>query len=193
MAGTATHQIAVLGAIGRGHLTMDQLAEHLPMTRHAISKAACRLITRGMLDRVETGEYRLTASGERTLADGIALKSGPSGPRPGVSRVRRDSFRQRAWAAMRLQKRFEAASIVAIAARADDTDPGSNLGRFIRRLVATGYVVELPARKRGAALTSPGFKVYHLLRDTGPTAPADHRSGGLFDRNTGEAAPCIAR
>ena len=168
--GIATHQIAVMGAIGARMVTLDELAAALPIARKAIAKAAGKLIARSYVERAEAGVYALTLTGREALAEGKSLKSGPH---RGLRKhpVYRDTLTQRAWAAMRLQPRFKIGDLVTLAAREGDGQPEKSLQRFVHRLKATGYVVELPARAKGVSETSPGFKVFRLVRDSGDQAP----------------------
>lgn len=189
MPGTATHQIAVLGAIGRGCFSIDEIAAHLPMTHRKVAKAAGKLISRRLVERLERGQYRLTKAGADFLEEGSALVSGPRGPHTGQPR-KHNTFRQRAWTAMRLMRRFSIPDIVMRAAREGDADPAANTRRWLLFLVAAGYVVELPVRADDGVPTSNGLKVFRLLRDTGPLAPAHRKGGDLYDHNLREVVPC---
>lgn len=190
MSGAATHQIAVMGAIGVGTVTIDDLADALPMDRKAISTAAGKLIRRGHVERLETGRYRLTLTGRDTLESGVALRSGPH---RSIRKhpVYADTLQQRAWAAMRLSTRFTIGDIVTLAARDGDKKPEASLQRFFYRLTRAGYLVELPARARGSALTSNGYKVWRLMRDSGEHAPRWlDRQKAFKDWNTLEVFRC---
>ena len=190
--GNATHQAAVLGAMASpssGGISLDDLASRLPIARKAIAKAAGKLIQRGYVERAEAGVYALTLTGREALAEGKSLKSGPH---RGLRKhpVYRDTLTQRAWAAMRLQPRFTLGDLVTLAAKEDDGQPGKSLQRFVHRLKATGYVVELPARAKGVAPTSPGCKVFRLVRDSGDQAPRWlDRQQAMKDWNTREVFP----
>lgn len=188
--GNATHQVAVLGAVGReGAHSIDALAEHLPIARPKISTAAGKLIARGLLERVETGVFRLTPAGERFLDAGGDLKSGPRGPTGPKSRP--DTFRQRAWNAMRLAPRFTMADILVLAARPGDGFAEANLHRYVSQLVAAGYAAALPSRTAGDSPTSNGHRIYTLLRRDSETAPVCLEGGrALRDGDTGEVFPC---
>lgn len=198
--GNATHQAALLGVMASGNagpLTMDQLDAVLPIGRKKIATAAGRLILRGFVERAETGVYALTLTGRKALAEGVSLKSGPHrGKRKHP--VYRDTLTQRAWTAMRLQPRFSLGDIITLAANDQDGQPEKALQRFVHRLKSTGYLVELPARRRGSTRTSNGFKVFRLVRDTGEHAPRwidrqrsmkDWNTREIFPVRTGEGAP----
>lgn len=185
MSGSGTHQIAILGAIGKGFKSIDELDRHLPISRKEISKAACKLIVKKLIDRLEIGCYQLTDEGRNFLAEGRTITSGPNKPLSFLRAAPENTFRQRAWNAMRLQHRFTVPSISMVAKTASDGNVVHNLQVFIRRLVAAGYVVELPAREKGTAVTSNGFKVFRLIKDTGHFAPVWSK-GKMVDRNLAE-------
>ncbi|UXN07540.1 MarR family transcriptional regulator [Bartonella sp. HY761] len=181
MPGAGTYQIAILGAIGNGLKSMDELAEHLPISRKEISKAASRLVTKSLIERTAIGQFQLSPTGSDLLATGGKITSGPNGPMACL-KARNDTFRQRAWSAMRLQKRFTIPSIVTVAKKAKDSDPESNLQRYISNLIKANYVVLLPKREAGTKETSNGFKVFRLIKDTGYLAPIWSK-GEMKDRN----------
>lgn len=170
MSGSATHQIAVLAAIGDRAVSLDELAEALPIERKAIVKASMKLITRSFLEREEAGVYRLTEAGLAALRSGEPLRSGPHRGRRKIP-LYRDTLSQRAWAAMRLQARFTLGDLVTLAARASDKQPMQSLQRFVWRLTAAGYLAQLASRVPGVAETSPGHRQWRLIRDTGEHAP----------------------
>jgi len=190
MAGTATWQIAVLGAIGRGVLTADAIAAHLPMDRHSVIVAVARLVSRRFIDRHEDGTFQLTEEGRAFLSRGEAMRSGPRGPHTGPRPPPSSSFRQRAWSAMRLRRRFGLADIITLAARDGDSDPDSNLRRWLGALERAGYVATLSTRAGAHGRFSRGTKVFRLLRDTGPLAPAIRQGGAIYDHNLREVVPC---
>lgn len=182
--GVATHQIAVLGAIGKGHLSVEDLSHHLPIDRRKVAKAAGKLLLRGLVQRIETGVYSLTTEGWQILEFGLTIKSGPKGKRtwkPGL----KNTFRQRAWKAMRLTKRFTIPEIVMLAADDKSKNPENNLSRYLKGLQKSGYVVELSSRTEDGKLTSNGLKVWRLIKDTGDIAPVLTLDGILKDLNPG--------
>ncbi|MCJ8142933.1 hypothetical protein MKI84_08390 [Ancylobacter sp. A5.8] len=190
MAGTATLLAAVLGAIGRGARSIDDLDAHLPIRRSDIHRTVHRLVLRKLIAREEAGTYQLTAQGVSVLEEGRVLRSGNYRPLTGRRAPNRDSFRQRAWNAMRLQPRFEVDDIVMLARRADDGNAIRSAYRFVDLLKRSGYVAVLPARAERIGSTS-GARVFRLVRDTGEIAPM-HREklGVMSDLNTGEDFPC---
>ena len=174
--------------------TIDQLDAVLPLNRRQISNAAAILIKRDYMDRIEAGCYCLTASGLAAAERGERVTSGPLGALTRKSRrPRRNSFRQRAWNAMRMSVTFTIGELI-IAAASDDKDPESNLINYLLFLRRVGYVAELPVRQTGTRMTSNGFKRFRLLKDTGPVAPALRmKKRAIWDFNLGalvEEVPC---
>lgn len=182
--GNATQQIAVLGAIGKGYSSIENLANHLPIERHKVVKAAGKLLIRGLVERVETGVYNLTQEGKKTLECGLVLNSGPRGKRtlrPGL----RNTFRQRAWNAIRLIKRFTVSEIAMLAASDKAKSPESNLYKYLKLLKQQGIVVELPLRADDGIPTSNGLKTWRLVKDLGDIAPYAGRDGEFKNPNSG--------
>lgn len=84
--------------------------------------------------------------------------------------------RQRAWQSMRIIKQFTKPQIEAVSQIKRD-----NLGRFIRPLVRCGYLRCVKENLSG----SPGsFKVWRLIRNSGPKRPIPWKDGRVFDPNT---------
>jgi hypothetical protein len=182
---------ALLSALAEGgDHAVEALAGRLALRRRQVVDAAAKLIRRGYAARAAVGFYRITDAGRRALADGVRITSGPTRP-TGARRLLRDTFRQRAWTAMRVRRVFTIGEIVADAARQDTDAERDNARRYIAALRAAGFVVELPRRKAGTAMTSNGFKEFRLTRNTGPRAPvvSDEREA-VFDPNTGQEVPC---
>lgn len=190
MSGLATHQAAVMGAIASRTLTLDELAAALPIERRKIVKATGKLITREFLERAETGVYRLTLTGRQALEAGKPLTSGPHRGTRKIA-LHLDTLQQRAWKAMRLTKRFSIPDIVVLAARETEPRAAQSLQRFFLRLTKAGYLAELEQRRPGDAATSPGHKLWRLVRDTGDHAPRWlDRQQAFRDWNTREVFPC---
>lgn len=174
-------------------LTIDQLVVDLDLTRRQVSNAASILLRRGYLERMAVGCYQLTEAGSAAAVAGEIITSGPNGPRGKALQVK-NTLRERAWRAMRVRRRFTVPDLVADAAAAGDTQPTQNIQRYLGDLQKVGYVVELPRRAAGAALTSNGFKRWMIARDTGPRAPvALSKVKGIHDFNTGEDVLCSPR
>lgn len=185
----ATHQIALMGAMGREAIDLETLASRLPIPRSAIIAAAGRLVARGLFERLETGTYRLSPEGKTVLSEGRPLVGGSAG-KSIKHPVYSDSLRQRAWKAMRLSGRFTAGEIAALAARGE-RDAEDSIRRYAHLLTRAGYLAELPTRARPGKAGSNGAKQWRLIRDTGEHAPqymAAMRQ--IRDRNTGDTFPC---
>lgn len=186
---TALLQLLSDGAV----LTVDDVEAKLDLTRRQISDAAACLLRRGYMHWLGPGKYQLNDAGHDAAANGEVITSGPLGSRKRVKEVR-NTLRERAWRSMRLRRRFTVPDLVSDAATEDDGQPADNIQRFLRSLRDAGYVVELPRRAEGAAVTSNGFKRWMLAKDTGPRAPVYRpRSNRLHDFNTGEDVPCTPR
>lgn len=167
--------------------TIDQLDASMDHGRKEIVEATGRLIYRGLVERVEIGCYQLSPEGKDFAASGEEIKSGPFRADRGKCRKPRDTMRQRAWQAMRMSGSFTIGDIAMAAAGPNDINPEGNLQKYFRALRHAGYLVELPVRAQGTALTSNGFKRFRLLRDTGFKAPiyrANKRM--IFDHNLGD-------
>lgn len=184
---------SILQALADGSCkTIDDLNADLPLNRRQISDGACQLILRDLAERIEVGCYRLTKAGLQAASEGRAITSGPRRAHTGKPRRLSDTFRQRAWTAMRMSGAFTVGDLVMAAARGE-ADPENNANRYLQCLHRAGYVVELPTRQPGTRLTSNGFKRYRLIRDTGPSAPVwSGKRRALHDFNTGEDVPCRA-
>lgn len=193
MCGVAEHQMALLAAMGeRTHAArcwdVENLANQVGLDRRVTAKAAGLLIARGYIARHEVGCYVLTEEGAAFVASGETLKSGPQGKLTGHRRPCQRTFRDRVWEALRIRQKASVPELVELAGTsssyARDTD---NCQRFLRALAGAGYLRPLPHRDAGIALTSNGFKRWHLLRDTGPEAPrVSVRNRTIFDPNTQE-------
>lgn len=174
-------------------LTIDQLCDDLDLTRRQVSDAASKLMRRNYLERMAIGCYQLTPEGIAAAEAGEVITSGPLGPRNKVSDYR-DTFRQRAWTSMRMQRLFTIPDIVLEAARPDDGNPAGNLQRYLRSLVSAGYVKIASHRVPGTAPTSNGHQRYLLCCDSGPRAPVVlSKRPAVHDFNRGEEVPCYPR
>lgn len=185
---------AVLTKLASGQcLTIDQLAVELDLTHRQVSDAAAKLFKRDYLERKAVGCYQLTDAGEAAAITGEIITSGPRGPIE-KTRFKRNTFRHRAWIAMRIRRRFTVPDLIADASKVSDGNPADNLQRYLRGLKKVGYVAELPNREEGTAITSNGFKRWMLLRDTGPKAPVILKEPrGIHDFNLGKDVPCLPR
>ena len=170
---------------------LSMLAEATGRTKRQVSDAAGQLRDRGLLTLESPGYYRLTKDGVSAAAEGLQITSGPTG-KTGARRTVEQSFRQRAWLAMRVRRQFTLSDIIGDASNAD-RDPRNNLVRFVRYLVWAGYVTELRGRQKGTKPGSNGFKRYRLSKNTGRKAPVySEARKTLRDLNTGEEFACDA-
>ncbi|ABE45653.1 hypothetical protein [Polaromonas sp. JS666] len=86
--------------------------------------------------------------------------------------------RKQAWQAMRIMRRFTRADILTTAAINQ-----SNLDKYLRALINTGFVVVQQERVSGR----PGSRdVLRIARDNGPKPPVAHTDGSMLDPNTGQ-------
>jgi len=166
-------------------VSVANLAEALaePTTKRVV-RSIDVLRRRGLVERLEPGCYRLTSSGEETRAQGKRIASGPRKPHTAPAR-RKAPFRQAIWAALRLEEATTVRDLISLIPEvAHGSDPHSNAYNYLRRLVEAHYVVQLPSRELGTAITSNGFKRYRLIRNTGPHAPYwSTKAGKLIDPN----------
>lgn len=178
---------ALLRALGDGPLTEAEVRARLGINWRQAQGAAARLMARGYLTVAPGRTYMLTDAGQAAAASGEAITGGPKG------RVKliRDTFRERAWRAMRVRRSFTIGDIVADAAGPDEGRPRDNAARYISRLRQAGYVAELPRRQAGTAPSSNGYKRFTLRKNTGPLAPVWRADlGVIFDPNIAGDAPC---
>lgn len=175
--------------------TIEELEKALGLSRRQVSDGAAKLAYRKFLCRMERGCYQLTELGLKAAGEGQVIKSGPIGPDTGKVRAKvSNTFRDRAWRSMRVRRQFTIADIVADAAADGDTDPESNVGRYLRALGMAGYVKEMRERAPGTRLTSNGFKRFVLVKDTGPVAPVYRpKARTLHDYNLQEEIACHAK
>jgi predicted transcriptional regulator len=187
MAGHAHLQQQVLAELPAGAcLTVDQLVEVRGMSRRDISTAACGLIRRGYLERVERGCYQLTQEGLRAKESGDRLTCGPAAPLTQVCRrPRRRTHRDLLWFALRILGTSGKPTIADLleVAGLDQAANYSNALRFLQALRKAGIVRRMPRREQALSLTSNGCHRYLLRKDLGPQTPVERREG-LFDPNS---------
>lgn len=188
-------QMAVLRHLSTGkRVATLTISEALDAPPKHVSKAASALIGRHYLRRHRVGIYEITPFGAQALAAGRVITSGPIDKDATVlGRSETHGFRDRVWKSMRIRKRFTINDLVTDAQR-DEADAINDCGRYIRILRSAGYIVQAAGRAKGTRPGSNGFKLFRLVRNTGPRAPL-HRSklGVVHDFNTGEDVPCSHR
>lgn len=120
-----------------------------------------------------------------------APKSGPKGPH-GHPRVLQGTIRQKAWRAMQIKGKFTLSDLCRAALTGEEAgaDPGNNIGRYIKELLAVGILAEMPRRAPPTTPRSQGKKRWLLIKDVGRAAPVVRRGGDVFDPN---AARILAR
>ncbi len=182
-----THQTMLLHHLGDTCKTIEVLSKDLGLTRTQISNAATALIRKDYLERVELGCFQLTAAGQAAAKRGEQITPGPNGEHKAARRAMPDTLRQRAWNAIRIQRRFTIQDILTAAATGAEANAENNLQRYFKALCKAGVLRRLPKRQAGSALTSNGFAQYTLVRDLGHVAPSYRaKAGSLIDHNTGK-------
>lgn len=177
----------VARALGGACLRPEQIVAAIGKPRKQVMQTVGRMVISGHVQRVEAGGFRLSAEGKRRLDSGERFRPGPRGPYCKERRPRSGNFRQRAWNAMRIKKRFSVDDIVTLCARPTDKFARASLHRFLRMLSLAGYLSKRPERVRDGRPGSNGYIVFRLEKDTGPIAPRvaqDRKS--IFDHNTKE-------
>lgn len=168
-------------------LSVDEIATQMArFSRHDIAKAAGRLVSRDLIARRQRGCYVVTAAGRDAAQSGREIKSGPRGRMTGA-RAQKNSFQARLWKALRIVKKGTLQEFIAMAEPGALKDPHNAADHYFRALHLAGYVSVMARRRAGVALTSPGHKVFLLIRDTGPRSPRYNKARRFVnDLNTGE-------
>jgi len=168
-------------------ITEEVLVELTGLTPKQVENAAQVLCRNGLLERTGQGCHTLTSAGKAALKSGAEIHSGPRGSQPG-HRIWKDTLRIRVWRAMRIRRKFTVTDLAMLVADGSERgDITSNVQKYVRALAKAGYLIELPKREKGAAMTGKGYKRWWLQddQDTGPQAPvwsADKKT--VFDPNT---------
>jgi len=181
---------ALLQTLSQGPLTRAEVKSQIGLDWRQTTNAARSLLRRGYLHVGGDGRFMLSEAGLIAVQAGEVIRGGPKGQ----VKIIPDSFRQRAWRAMKVRRVFTIGEVVADAACGDEGRPRDNAARYINRLAQAGYVKELPRRSPGTAAGSNGFKQFRLIRNSGPKAPV-FRTGPcvMHDPNTREDVPCKPR
>ena len=169
-------------------ITLDELTKISPCNRHETIKIMSRLVSHGAVERLENGVYRLTDYGKSLKKSG-EFNIFRSGPRGQYNRNKHsdNTLRTRVWRLMILNRKATIGELISIAADGPEKDPVSNVRKYLRALVKSGHLYEMPLKLRGSSPTSNGFKQYMLALETGRKAPV-YRSDKkeVYDPNTGE-------
>jgi len=182
-----THLLAVLGAIGKGQFTVDELAANLPMERGHVSASVGRLIASGLVERLETGLFCLSAKGRTFLVKGQMFEFGPANGQ--ARQPAMNTIRQKCWKAMQVQRRFTIDDLLRSVSDKSRV-PRGNLRVYLRALERSGHIALLPTRAPGSKHGSFSGKQWVLARDTGPIAPtAVAKLHATYDHNRKEAMP----
>lgn len=175
----------LLTAIGESNprhcITEARLVELTGLAASQVKQSASTLIGNGLMEKTVNGCLRLTRAGRQAVESGASIRS---------KRVLKDTLRVRVWRAIRIRRKFSVPEIISLVvdenARGDIT---SNVQKYVRALGKAGYLVELPRREQGTAVTSPGYKRWWLQdgKDTGPQAPVwSLEKRRVYDPNTEE-------
>lgn len=178
----SSHQNRILYRIGSACMTIDALADELGLSNRQVSDAASGLIKRGYLERAEIGCFRLTEEGAEATVLGVSITSGPNGPVSKQRKPMRNTLRQRAWTAIRMQRKFTVPDLMIAATIGNESDPENNLQRYVSGLAKAGVVRKLRGNVPGTAISSPGFQRYALVQDLGDVAPTLRRAA-IYDHN----------
>ncbi len=138
-----------------------------------INSSLCKLVTHGLVERMEKGCYQLTSKGAAALESDNFYAEHNTAPRQSY-RPKRRTVRDRLWQAMRMLEKFSTKDlIIRTEARKDNTQS------YIKKLSQAGYISVL--RKVG------GENLYRLIKNTGDKTPfysPKHRA--VIDPNTQE-------
>lgn len=169
-------------------ITEDRLLELTELTKRKVQESCRKLCHSGLLEKTAAGCHTITRAGMEALKAGARYRSGPKAPRQSGKRVWKNTARILIWRAIRLRRKFTVPEIITLVADESRGDMTSNVQKYVRALAKAGYLIELPKRESGAALTSNGYKRWWLPndKDTGAQAPVWRADRGtVFDPNTG--------
>ncbi len=138
-----------------------------------INSSLCRLVTHGLVERIEKGCYQLTAKGFEALASDNFYAEHNTAPRHSY-RPKRRTIRDKLWQAMRMLEKFTANDLVIRSEAKED-----NAKSYIEKLRKAGHIVIL--RKAG------GVNLYKLVKSTGDKTPFySPKHEAVIDPNTNE-------
>lgn len=165
------------------------LSEITGLSRKKIVVFCDRLRQRGLVERPETGCFKLTQTGKIARDAGMKLTSGPNGPHTGRRKTKKTTARARLWRAMRTIDKFTVPDLLTMIDDVTVKCGENNAQSYLRILHAAGYVQKLKLRERGTEVTSPGYIRWTLVPDknTGPEAPVySGLHDELYDPNLGK-------
>lgn len=184
-----TIQTRLLHGLGDACLMIGDVAVALGLTHGQVSQAAAMLVSRGYVERIDRGCFQLTPAGRAARDSGQTIDTGVTGATRALRKPKRVAVRQRAWAAMRINRTFTVRDITTSVSRAGDGDVEENLRRYFCELERDGYLARSTRRRKGSAPGSNGFAIWTLVRDTGPIAPIwSRKQAAVHDFNL--EAPC---
>lgn len=172
-------------------ITVQRLIALTGLDPRQVDNAQRKLRSHGFLELTGPGCLKLTDAGREALGAGAAVRSGPNGPQPGARQFR-NTLRTRVWRAIRIRRKFSIPDLEMLVATGEERDIGSNIGHYLRALERAGYLVKLPRREAGTALTSNGHARWWLPneQDTGPAAPiVNARTCTVYDPNLERRLP----
>ena len=168
-------------------ITEERLLELTELSKRQVQQS-CRLLRgSGLLVKTAEGCHTITSAGREALDAGARYRSGPKDSKQSGKRVWKDTARIRIWRAIRIRRKFTVPEIIALVADEERGDMTSNVQKYVRALAKAGYLIELPRREAGTALTSNGHKRWWLTddKDTGPEAPIWRlERSTVYDPNT---------
>ena len=99
---------------------------------------------RGYAERRGDLRVKATAEGLAFLAGGMAITSGPNGPR--VMETDATSLRTRLWKAIRLAQKASVSDLLELAARGHEGNAALNAKEYLRALEKSGHLMRLSRR-----------------------------------------------
>lgn len=154
-------------------------------------KSCETLVKNKLITRPERGVYRITEAGKAAITHGKGCMPGPKAPTGPVSR-RRNTFTQRLWNALRIEQKGTIGGFVSMILQEDEDEQAAMTAaqKYICALCRANYMVRLPGRSRGTAVTSNGYVRYLLVVNSGPKAPMVRRiEKSIFDPNVDQVVP----
>lgn len=178
---------AVFSILSDKTITLDELTAQSPCNRHETTKIMSRLVSRGAVERLENGVYKLSEVGKSLKSSGKyqVFHSGCQ-TKYNKNRAVKNSLRDKAWRLMRLQNKFTITDLVSVASDGKEKDPRSNLLKYVNALCHAGILYEMPRRLKGDKPQSNGYKQFMLIEDVGHKTPILRREKKIYDPNSGE-------